>query len=237
MQFFDFRREDSAAATTKNFDMPGTVFAEQVIHIFKKLNMTSLVGGEGNTLDIFLYCSRYDFPDGSVVPQVDNFGTGALEDSPHDIDRSIMAIEQGGCCNKAYPVFWAERLDRFHTFSVLYRQLQAGAIVHKKGGLKNGLEQFAEHHGRCAPYDAPFDIETGDFLEKQVLAGLDTRDYAIGRVSKYLKSGFENIFDFSRLWDKGRGGLIFENTDERVYMEVAYRNVERGKCAKEFDLG
>ena len=104
MQFFDFSGEDSAATTAKDFDMPGAIFAEQIIHIFKKFYMSALVGRQGDALDIFFDSCGDDFLDGSVMAEMDNFCTGTLQDPSHDIDCCIMAIKEGGSSNEPNPI-------------------------------------------------------------------------------------------------------------------------------------
>ena len=58
--------------------------------------MPTLVGGNGNALHVFLNGCVDNFAHRAIVSQVDDFGTRALQDAAHDVDGSIVAIEEGG---------------------------------------------------------------------------------------------------------------------------------------------
>ena len=102
VQFLNFIRQNSSSSTSKNFDMPTTIFIQQIFHVFKKLHMTSLVAGDGNTLYIFLNSTFNYIGHAPVMTQVYNFGAFALENTAHDIDGCIMPIEQGCRSNDPY---------------------------------------------------------------------------------------------------------------------------------------
>src|SRR5690606_41525425 len=53
-QFFNFPRDNDAAPAAENFNLTGSFFLQKVVHIFKKLDMTALIGRNSNPLDIFL---------------------------------------------------------------------------------------------------------------------------------------------------------------------------------------
>ena len=61
--------------------------------------MTTLVAGHGNSIRIFLYGTIYHILHATVMTQVYYLGAVGLHNAAHDINRSIMAIEKGGCCD------------------------------------------------------------------------------------------------------------------------------------------
>jgi hypothetical protein len=79
--------------------MPAAILHQQVLHIFKKFNMSTLVTGNGYSLYIFLNSGLNDLFYRAVMSQVNDLSAFALHDAPHDIDRGIMPVEQGGSGN------------------------------------------------------------------------------------------------------------------------------------------
>ena len=59
--------------------------------------MTALVARYRNALDIFFDGSIDDFIHRPVVPQVDDFNPGSLEDAAHDVYSGVMAVKKR-CC-------------------------------------------------------------------------------------------------------------------------------------------
>ena len=76
--------------------------------------MPPLIAGNGNPLYILLNSACYYFKNTSVMAQVYNFYPLRLQNAPHDVNRSIMAIEQTGGSNHAH---WINR-HIGHTFLV-----------------------------------------------------------------------------------------------------------------------
>jgi hypothetical protein len=66
--------------------------------------MATLVTGYRNPLGIFFNGSIDDFLNRSIVSQMDDFDARILQDSAHDINGRIMAIEKRGGGNDAYMV-------------------------------------------------------------------------------------------------------------------------------------
>ena len=62
--------------------------------------MTALVGTDGDTVCVLLDGGAYNIIDATIVTEMNNLGTLRLDQSPHDIDRRIMAIEQRSSGNK-----------------------------------------------------------------------------------------------------------------------------------------
>ncbi|SRR5258706_10853056 len=94
MQLLNFSRKNRPSAPTKDFDVATAVFLQQVFHVFKKFNMSALVRGDGNSLDIFFDSCLNDLFYGPVVSQMDDLGAFALHDPPHNINSGVMTIEQ-----------------------------------------------------------------------------------------------------------------------------------------------
>jgi hypothetical protein len=69
-------------------------FSKFVDQVFKVFDMPTLVRADCDGVCIFLDSSIHDFLHRSIVSQVDYFGTAGLQDTAHDIDSRIMAIEQ-----------------------------------------------------------------------------------------------------------------------------------------------
>ena len=78
--------------------MARAFFFEQIVHVFEKFYVTALVAGNGNGLRIFLDGAVHNFGYRTVVPQMNYFGTTALQNAPHDVDGSIVSIKQRGRC-------------------------------------------------------------------------------------------------------------------------------------------
>jgi hypothetical protein len=56
----------------------------------------------------------YDFLGTAVVAKMDNLCPARLNNSAHDVDRSIMSIEEGGGCNNPDFVYWLVWLGLYH---------------------------------------------------------------------------------------------------------------------------
>jgi hypothetical protein len=77
-----------------------TEFLEFVDKVFEVLDVSALVGADRDSIHIFLNGSANDFLHRAIVCKVDYFGTAGLKYAAHNIDGSIMAIEQAGCSQK-----------------------------------------------------------------------------------------------------------------------------------------
>jgi len=67
--------------------------------------MSALITGNRYSLGIFLYGRIHDFSGRSIMPDVDDFGSGVLQNSSHDVDGGIMPVKQGGGRNNFNGVF------------------------------------------------------------------------------------------------------------------------------------
>src|SRR6187549_3157171 len=75
--------------------MAATVFVKQVFHVLKEFHVASLVTGNSDPLNIFFNGTFHNFSNTPVMPQMDDLCTLGLHDPAHDIDSSIMPVEQG----------------------------------------------------------------------------------------------------------------------------------------------
>ena len=81
--------------------MTGPAFVEQVVHIFKKLDVAALITGNGNALHVFLNGAINNFGNGSVVAKMNHFGPRRLHEPTHEVDGRIVAIEKRSRRNDA----------------------------------------------------------------------------------------------------------------------------------------
>jgi hypothetical protein len=63
------------------------------------LDVAALVGTDRDRVGVFLDSRIDNFFDRSIVPEMNHFGTGGLQNPAHDIDRYIVAVKQAGCGN------------------------------------------------------------------------------------------------------------------------------------------
>jgi hypothetical protein len=73
--------------------------------------MTALVTGYRDSLGILFNGSTHDLVNRSIVPEMNHLCTGVLENSAHDIDGGIMAVEKRGRCDNPYIVLGFVYLD------------------------------------------------------------------------------------------------------------------------------
>jgi hypothetical protein len=64
------------------------------MYVFKKLHVTPLVGSNRNGLHILLNRTVYNLLRGAVVTQVDYLNSSGLNNTAHDVNRSIVAIKE-----------------------------------------------------------------------------------------------------------------------------------------------
>ena len=95
-QFRDFRRNDGAAAPGEHLDMPCAVFAEQIDHVLEELQVSPLVGTDGDSVYVLLEGGVHDFPHRAVVTQMHHLGALALDDAAHYVDCRVVPVEEAG---------------------------------------------------------------------------------------------------------------------------------------------
>jgi hypothetical protein len=74
--------------------MSTTIFIQQFPEIFEKLHMPPLVGRKRYGLHIFFNCRFRNFMNASVVAKMNDFCSPGLQNPAHNIDGSIMTVEE-----------------------------------------------------------------------------------------------------------------------------------------------
>jgi hypothetical protein len=67
---------------------------EQIDYVFEELDVAALIAADRDALNIFLKGRADNFRRRTVVAQMNHFRAAGLQNTPHDVDRSIMAIEE-----------------------------------------------------------------------------------------------------------------------------------------------
>ena len=106
LQLADLVRHDDATATAKHLNVRAAALAQQVDHVLEVLDVPALVAADRDALHVFLQRGGDHLVDRAVVPEVDHLGAHAHEQSPHDVDGGIVAIEQRRCGHEAHLVRW-----------------------------------------------------------------------------------------------------------------------------------
>src|SRR3954464_6378661 len=96
MKLLNFRGNNDPATTAKHLNVLPTPFAQQVKRVFEILDMSTLIGGNRNALHIFLYGGIDYFVDRAVMAQMNDFHAAGLQNATHDIDGSVVTVEQAG---------------------------------------------------------------------------------------------------------------------------------------------
>ena len=89
----DFFVRDGAATATENSDVTSASRCELLDHVSEVFNVTALIGGDGDSVGIFLDGSIYDIVHCTVVSQMNDFGPTSLQNPPHDVDCRVMPIK------------------------------------------------------------------------------------------------------------------------------------------------
>jgi hypothetical protein len=100
--------------------MSAPILVEQIFHVLEKLHVSTLVRGDGDSVNILLNGAFNDLGHRPVMAQMDDLRTLALQDPAHDIDRRIVAIEQAGCCYDPDLIFRGIR----HKLTIVSAKLQ-----------------------------------------------------------------------------------------------------------------
>jgi len=94
VEFCSLFVRDGSAPTAVDPDIGRAKLAQTVDEEAEELHVTALVRRNRDCVRVFLHRSGRDFLDRAVVSQMHDLGTLRLEDSPHDVDRSIMPVEE-----------------------------------------------------------------------------------------------------------------------------------------------
>lgn len=93
LELVGFGRQNRSPSAPKDPNI-GSLIGKEIVHVLEELDVSALVRGHRYTLRILLNGAIDDLSDRSVVTQVDHLGTGPLEDPAHDVDCSVVTIEQ-----------------------------------------------------------------------------------------------------------------------------------------------
>ena len=104
LQAVDLVGDDHTATTPDDLDVAGAGLLEQLDEVFEVLDVPALVGRDRHPLGVLLDRRIHDFLHGAVVAEVDDLGTLALHDPPHDVDRRVVAVEEAGRADDAHRV-------------------------------------------------------------------------------------------------------------------------------------
>src|SRR5690554_1594983 len=99
-------------------------FLKEIIHVFKILVMSPLIGSHGDRIGVFLNGSVDNFFNTSVMAQVNYLYTGRLDNAPHNVYCGIMTIKQGGSSDNSNVVLWGIRLYSLHVKKLFYKLQQ-----------------------------------------------------------------------------------------------------------------
>jgi hypothetical protein len=86
VQFLDLARYDDATTAAEDPDVLAATRLQQVDHVLEELDVATLVGGDGNSLHIFLQRRVDDLLYRTVVAEVNDLGAGRLQNAAHDVD-------------------------------------------------------------------------------------------------------------------------------------------------------
>ena len=96
LQLADFFRRDGAAAAAEYANVPGAALTQHVDHVLEVLDVATLVGRQRDGVGVFLQRGAHHVLDRAVVTEMDHLRALRLDDPSHDVDRSVVAIEQTG---------------------------------------------------------------------------------------------------------------------------------------------
>jgi len=114
-QALDLLRHDHPATAAEDAHVFGAGLLERGREVFEVLDVAALVGAHRDSLDILLDRGVDDLAHGAVVPEMDHLGALRLQDPAHDVDRGVVAVEQGGRGDEA------NRVDGYAEFAGLVR--------------------------------------------------------------------------------------------------------------------
>jgi hypothetical protein len=94
VQQVDLIAHDDPATAAVHADVARPAFPKQVHEVREVLDVPALVRADGDTLDVLRDGSGHHLVDRPVVPEVHDLGPLRLQDSPHDVDRRVVPVEQ-----------------------------------------------------------------------------------------------------------------------------------------------
>ncbi len=119
----DLLAHDDPAATTDDLHVAGALGAQRLDEVLEVLDVTALVGRDGDAVHVLLDRRVDDLLHRAVVPEVDHLAPLALEDPPHDVDRGVVAVEEARGGDEAH------RVGRYVELGRLRHQEISGAVA------------------------------------------------------------------------------------------------------------
>ncbi len=92
----DLLGDDDAPSPAVHPYMAGTALAQPLDQVAEVLDVPALVGRQRHRLGILLDRGRDQLVHTAVVAEVDHFDALGLQDPAHNVDRRVVAVEQGG---------------------------------------------------------------------------------------------------------------------------------------------
>ena len=100
-QRLDFVRRNGATAAAEDSNVARTKISQLVNHVAKKFVVPALVGTDRDAVRVLLDSGPYDIFDAAVMAEMNNLGTLRLDQAPHYVNSSIMAVEKRCRSNKS----------------------------------------------------------------------------------------------------------------------------------------
>ena len=97
--------------------------------------MAALVGTDGNALRVFLQGSGYHLFHTAVVPEVNDLGAHAHQDAAHDVDGSVVPVEQAGCRHETHFVQWSVIGKHLELVGKIGHVVTPGSL-HRRTGIR-----------------------------------------------------------------------------------------------------
>jgi hypothetical protein len=94
VQQVDLLAHDHPAPAAEDLDVAGAALAQQLDQVGEVLDVPTLVGRDGDPLDVFGDGRGGHLVDRPVVAEVHDLRALRLQDPPHDVDRRVVAVEE-----------------------------------------------------------------------------------------------------------------------------------------------
>ena len=93
LKSFNFGGQNNATAAAKHLNVAGVIGLQLIDHVLEKFIVPALVGTHGQAIGIFLNGGIHQFLNRTVVPQVNDFSTLALQQTANHVDCGVVPVE------------------------------------------------------------------------------------------------------------------------------------------------